>query len=395
MFCARLRHGLPTLHAPPAAPECALPRRAPPHRQCPPRLPRAQCPPRHLYEAPREMRRLRHLMGRDPRRRPRRLPAGRRRAHPAPANREGDRSEARGGAGRQRPEDLRTKGGEPTIVRLANGRLQLRLAPPGRMTKAAEQLFFTRRKPPTSAWPPPRRLRPYELPRGRARRCPGLAGELRIGRRSVRDRVWGKGWRGAARRRQLVLDSGRPMPKLTAGQAIFQLHFHRPDGQFQRAAGAPGPCHRPSFSQLEPRIRAKLAAWARSRMAQGDGELAVSRRAAAATGAAAGAGDGVERGAAGQGGLAPRTGAVRGLEAGYAGKTEESREGMIGFPFSRHSGLDPEIHPLCVCGRSACFDGVRPGSRGSHESSPDRLVPLQMQSSHSHSARNTGSSVAP
>jgi hypothetical protein len=37
---------------------------------------------------------------------------------------------------------LRTEGGEPTIVRLKSGRLQLRLAPPGRMTKAAEQAFF-------------------------------------------------------------------------------------------------------------------------------------------------------------------------------------------------------------------------------------------------------------
>lgn len=37
---------------------------------------------------------------------------------------------------------LRTEGGEPTIVRLKSGRLQLRLAPPGRMTKLAEQAFF-------------------------------------------------------------------------------------------------------------------------------------------------------------------------------------------------------------------------------------------------------------
>jgi hypothetical protein len=42
----------------------------------------------------------------------------------------------------QRPEDLRTKGGEPTIVRLANGRLQLRLAPPGRMTDTAEKTYL-------------------------------------------------------------------------------------------------------------------------------------------------------------------------------------------------------------------------------------------------------------
>ena len=42
-----------------------------------------------------------------------------------------------------RNDGLRTKGGEPVIVRRANGRLQLRLAPAGWMTKAAEQAFFS------------------------------------------------------------------------------------------------------------------------------------------------------------------------------------------------------------------------------------------------------------
>jgi hypothetical protein len=50
------------------------------------------------------------------------------------------------GGGARPPEGksdaLRTQGGEPTIVRLKSGRLQLRLAPPGRMTRAAEQAFF-------------------------------------------------------------------------------------------------------------------------------------------------------------------------------------------------------------------------------------------------------------
>jgi hypothetical protein len=41
------------------------------------------------------------------------------------------------------PASLRTRGGEPVITRLANGRLQLRLAPPDRMTKAAEQAFLS------------------------------------------------------------------------------------------------------------------------------------------------------------------------------------------------------------------------------------------------------------
>ena len=50
--------------------------------------------------------------------------------------------EAKGGPVRRKSANLRTEGGEPTIVRTRSGRLQLRLAPPGRMTKAAEQAFF-------------------------------------------------------------------------------------------------------------------------------------------------------------------------------------------------------------------------------------------------------------
>src|SRR3546814_8384610 len=37
---------------------------------------------------------------------------------------------------------LRTKGGEPTVTRLASAGLQLRRAEPGRMTRAAEQTFL-------------------------------------------------------------------------------------------------------------------------------------------------------------------------------------------------------------------------------------------------------------
>ena len=38
---------------------------------------------------------------------------------------------------------LRTQGGEPTVTRTASGKLQLRLAPAGRMTRAATQAFLT------------------------------------------------------------------------------------------------------------------------------------------------------------------------------------------------------------------------------------------------------------
>lgn len=48
----------------------------------------------------------------------------------------------RHGAGAPRDDGLRTKGGELTVNRTRNGRLQLRRAPKGWMTKAAEQAFF-------------------------------------------------------------------------------------------------------------------------------------------------------------------------------------------------------------------------------------------------------------
>lgn len=51
---------------------------------------------------------------------------------PEPAPSETDRA----------PTGLKTRGGEPTITRTRSGRLQLRLAPPGRMNAAAEQAFF-------------------------------------------------------------------------------------------------------------------------------------------------------------------------------------------------------------------------------------------------------------
>ncbi|HEX8533613.1 MAG TPA: hypothetical protein VF662_05540 [Allosphingosinicella sp.] len=62
-----------------------------------------------------------------------------------PRNGEGDRLSGGGGAGR-RPVDslrpLRTRGGEPTLVHLKNGRLQLREALPGRMTAETIEAFL-------------------------------------------------------------------------------------------------------------------------------------------------------------------------------------------------------------------------------------------------------------
>ena len=62
-----------------------------------------------------------------------------------PQNGEGDRPQGGGGPGR-RPVDglrpLRTSGGEPTLVRLRNGGLQIRRALPGRMTAETIEAFL-------------------------------------------------------------------------------------------------------------------------------------------------------------------------------------------------------------------------------------------------------------
>ncbi len=46
------------------------------------------------------------------------------------------------GGGTPQPNAPRTRAGDPVLVRLSNGRIQLRRAPKGRMTKAAEQAFL-------------------------------------------------------------------------------------------------------------------------------------------------------------------------------------------------------------------------------------------------------------
>jgi hypothetical protein len=62
---------------------------------------------------------------------------GRRRAHPSPRSAPLSRPSPAGGRGA-----YRTLGGEPVIVRLASGALQVRRAGPGKLTREAEQAFL-------------------------------------------------------------------------------------------------------------------------------------------------------------------------------------------------------------------------------------------------------------
>ena len=160
---------------------------------------------------------------------------------------------------------LRTKGGEPMIVRLGNGRLQRRLAPPGRMTEAAEQRILARVEETNN-------LRLAAAAAGfahtsflaRARLRPAVAGQLQVARRIGADRVMWQCLHPPGRPEPADAEFAHlPMPPTTAEQAIFQLAYHRPDGPLQRSFWRRRPRPIP-FARVEPRIRAKLAAFRRA-----------------------------------------------------------------------------------------------------------------------------------
>jgi hypothetical protein len=162
-------------------------------------------------------------------------------------------------------DSLRTRGGEPMVVRLPNGRLQLRRAPPGRMTEAARQRFLATVEETNN-------IRMAAAGAGgfahttllaRARRCPAFAGALAVQRRIGQDRVvWS------------LIDPARadpdsweiadlPMPKTTVEQAMFQLIYHCPDGAFQRDRERRRSPPR-GIACYAPRIRARIAAMKRA-----------------------------------------------------------------------------------------------------------------------------------
>jgi hypothetical protein len=163
-----------------------------------------------------------------------------------------------------RPPDLRTRGGEPAIVRLPDGRLQLRHAPPGRMTDAARRRILATVEETNN-------LRLAARAAGfahtslfaRARAHPDFGRALDLTRRIGRDRVI---WQGMEAARTAAAtwrcDFDVPIAPIAAERALIQLVYHWRDGRFQdeaRRRRPPTP-----FSQLQPRIVAKLNAWRRA-----------------------------------------------------------------------------------------------------------------------------------
>jgi hypothetical protein len=168
-------------------------------------------------------------------------------------------SRKREGPGEGLSKDFRTKDGEPTVTRLAKGRLQLRRAPPGRVTKAAEQAFLA-----TLGETANIRLAAAEAGfahtsfLARARRDPAFAREMRTLIAIAADRlVWARCEGALSPVTDYDFDPDIPIPRMSVEQAILQLTYHRPDGPFQMSRRATPP---PSLEKVAPRILAKVRA---------------------------------------------------------------------------------------------------------------------------------------
>lgn len=134
-------------------------------------------------------------------------------------------------------EDYRTKGGEPMVVRTRTGRLQIRLAHPDKLTRAAEQAFLRAlaataniRLAAAAAGASPAAF--YR----RRRRDPAFASEFRIALRIGYDRLehaamertlqaMGRDGGDPAWLAGLIADN--PIPPLSWDQAFQQLCLHR------------------------------------------------------------------------------------------------------------------------------------------------------------------------
>jgi hypothetical protein len=185
------------------------------------------------------------------------------------------------GGGPRSPEGtgLRTEGGEPTIVRLGNGRLQLRLAPPGRMTAHAEQLFFRALAASANV-----RLSAAAAGfaaatfYGKKRTRPWFAGEMRyavtIGCDRLEDvlmervnELFGE----AAPWREGAFGDDNPLPRMTVGQCIHLVTLHqnrdRLRERIDRQKSRPAP-----FEETRDGYRRRREAAARARHYEATGD---------------------------------------------------------------------------------------------------------------------------
>jgi hypothetical protein len=232
---------------------------------------------------------------------------------------------ARSEAERGQRQDTRTRGGEPMVVRLRNGRLQLRLAPPGWMTKASEQAFFF-------AISASANVRLAAAAAGfahstfyrRRRRAPAFAREMRLSLKIGWERLEGvaiasalpeswedDGWRQCHPPQVVPMSFDQLLQLLHLHDRSVNQGWDMPHRRKRR--GEPWETY---TQRLGAMWRVEQHRVAERDALGGDGRLAPRRRTAPAPRfAAAGAGHRLEQGREGQGPPQPGPGAVRGVAA--------------------------------------------------------------------------------
>jgi hypothetical protein len=170
---------------------------------------------------------------------------------------------------RQAPGDPhRTEGGEPVVVRVRQGRLQIRRAHPGKLTKACEQAFLAALSATAnitlSAAAAGASFAAFDR---RRRRNPAFAREMRLALQTGYERVEAAllaSWHpGSHEDEAWRTNDPPPVPAMTANQALQLLYLHQKEarltaapGWWRRRGGEPAEVH---AARLRDRYLAELA----------------------------------------------------------------------------------------------------------------------------------------
>lgn len=162
----------------------------------------------------------------------------------------------------------RTEGGEPVVVRVRQGRLQIRRAHPGKLTKACEQAFLAALSATAnitlSAAAAGASFAAFDR---RRRRDPAFAREMRLALQTGYERVEAaliESWHpGSHEDEAWRTNDPPPVPSMTANQALQLLYLHQKEarltempGWWRRHPGETGDVH---SARLAEKYLARLA----------------------------------------------------------------------------------------------------------------------------------------
>lgn len=176
---------------------------------------------------------------------------------------------------------MRTEGGEPVTVRTAGGRLQVRRAHPGKLTKACEQAFLAALSATAnialSAAAAGASANAFRMRRATS---PAFAREMRLALKTGYERVEGallESWSPASREDEAWRDNDPPpVPAMTANQALQLLYLHQKEARLAEGHAA----MRPRRGETSDMMSARLGRAYIARLAQEaeDGRLATVLR---------------------------------------------------------------------------------------------------------------------